>query len=62
MKITSWGIIIIQALTPLLISASSVARANEYRNMEETILGMQSVVDGSAPTASQPSSPLLPPK
>lgn len=26
-KITSWGLILIQLLTPLLISASSVARA-----------------------------------
>lgn len=47
MKITSWGMILIQLLTPLLISASSVVRAAEYSNMEETILGLQSVVDNS---------------
>lgn len=59
MKITSWGIIFIQVLTPLLISASSVARATEYNNMEETILGLQSVVDNNAKTIIQPTSPLI---
>ena len=45
MKITSWAIILIQLLTPLLISASSVARADEYKNMKKSTLGPQPTVD-----------------
>ncbi len=44
-KITSWVIILIQLLTPLLISASSVARADEYKNMKKSTLGPQPTVD-----------------
>ena len=47
-KITSWGLILIQLLTPLLISASSVARAAEYSNMKAPTLGSQSIVDNTA--------------
>ena len=44
-KITSWVIILIQLLTPLLISASSVARADEYKNMKKSTLGPQPTID-----------------
>ncbi|ENA1774681.1 inverse autotransporter beta domain-containing protein, partial [Yersinia ruckeri] len=59
MKITSWGMIFIQIITPLLISFSGGVQANESHHMAKTLIGLQSVIDGHVTTASQPSSPLL---
>ena len=65
MKITSWMIILTQGLMPLLFSAGAVAKAIDQRSMEDTLMGLQSVVDGqvSAPApVSSPKAPMLPPR
>ncbi|ECJ2312403.1 hypothetical protein FNI86_12090, partial [Salmonella enterica subsp. salamae] len=60
MRITSWGMILIQVLTPLLMTVSSITRAAEINNMEETIFGLQSIVDGDGYKVEQPTSSLPP--
>ncbi|WLI75223.1 Ig-like domain-containing protein [Kosakonia sp. H02] len=48
MRRTAWGIILLQLFSPLLLSVTPMARATEYedyRNMNETMSGLQALVN-----------------
>lgn len=48
MRRTAWGVIFLQLVSPLLLSLAPVAQAKEYedyRNMDETMSGLQALVN-----------------
>ncbi|MCT4705409.1 Ig-like domain-containing protein [Enterobacteriaceae bacterium H16N7] len=47
MKITSWSLIFIQIVSPLLYSINALADTRQLNHIEETIIGLESVVEGS---------------
>lgn len=56
-KITSWGLIFIQLLSPLLFSIGAIADTRQLNNIEETIIGLESVVENSDRIYSKPAAP-----
>lgn len=53
-KVISWGMIVIHAITPILFSASVVANTLPLNNIEETIIGLDSVIENSEQLIRQP--------
>lgn len=53
-KITSWGMIFIQVITPLLFSINVSANTKQLNNIEDTIIGLESVIENNGTLYSAP--------